>query len=357
MVAPAGVFWGIAEIIGWSLAGYEVYSVADEIKNELDTFEADVEKAKAALAGMMLSMQNEIAKNIDEKAERVFLHKLTANDIKTQSEVTKKALGRRGEGGQEIIAAIQQKIPFREVISMVCAQADKTPILTLRKKKGVDIDPKDILHIKMEILKKLSLLTAEELGQLDKLDDFIMVRLKQLVTSLIFEFFDKMLNWASPLKAEACFGKPDDFADPLLAGGARLLRRGVEFNPFFPAPHGEGSISADLAIPDYRKEPLKKDNLFAVIEIKFKGDKITNEQFRKYNKLAEQCAKPKTDGATLPRTNGKSGVSKGCLVALFRYPEDVAVKAEDDKKSTKPEDGNQPTSKSTSKKPGKIGGR
>jgi hypothetical protein len=196
-------------------------------------------------------------------------------------------------------------------------------------------------------------LAADELGQLDKLDDFIMVRLKQLVTSLIFEFFDKMLNLASPLKAEACFGKPEGFADPLLAGGARLLRRGVELNPFFPAPHGKGSISADLTIPDYRKEPLKKDNLFAVIEIKFKGDRITNAQFKKYNKLAEKCAKPKTDGTTLPRTNGKSGVSKGCLVALFRYPEDVAVKPEDDKKSTEPEDDKQPTKKPVTKKPSK----
>ncbi len=111
-----------------------------------------------------------------------------------------------------------------------------------------------------------------------------------------------------------------------LHGATRLLRTGNTLNPFYPAPYRQrGSCSADLAIPDYRKQPLKKDNLFAIIEIKFPGDSIKKEQFVNYKELADTAAKIKTDAASLVRTNGQKGVGTGCRVALFRYPEDVAV--------------------------------
>jgi hypothetical protein len=93
----------------------------------------------------------------------------------------------------------------------------------------------------------------------------------------------------------------------------------------------KNAISADLAIPDYRRKPMEKANLFAVIEIKFPGDKIRNtNQFDRYERLSEACAAKKTDKTTLARTNGKTVVGKGCRVALFRYPEDVKVTARDE---------------------------
>jgi hypothetical protein len=109
----------------------------------------------------------------------------------------------------------------------------------------------------------------------------------------------------------------------------RSSKTGFCISPFYPLPHRKrGAFSADLAIPDYRRQPIKKDNLFAVIEIKFQGDKIRNTaQFDRYEKLSKECASFKTDTTTLARTNGHTMVGKGCRVALFRYPEDVKVTA------------------------------
>jgi hypothetical protein len=84
-----------------------------------------------------------------------------------------------------------------------------------------------------------------------------------------------------------------------------------------------GSIAADLAIPDYRKQPLKKDNLFGIIEIKFEGDRIKNKQFRQYDELNKKTAKVKEKFIGKGRTLGGKGVTIGCRVALFRFPLDV----------------------------------
>jgi hypothetical protein len=119
-----------------------------------------------------------------------------------------------------------------------------------------------------------------------------------------------------------------------LEGGTKLLRSGSLINPFYPLPYrGRGTIAADLAIPDYRKKPLMKDNLFSVIEIKFEGDKIKNQQFVQYEKLSEKCGDVKISVISKGRTHGGKGVTIGCRIALFRYPLDVAVDPKDkDKK-------------------------
>jgi hypothetical protein len=101
------------------------------------------------------------------------------------------------------------------------------------------------------------------------------------------------------------------------------LRKGTSINPFWPTPQGKGSISADITIPDYRKEPVSKTNIFAVIEIKFPGDPAKSEQFNKYAELSDSAATAKTDAAKPHRLNGGSEVSKGFRLALFRYPEDL----------------------------------
>lgn len=182
-------------------------------------------------------------------------------------------------------------------------------------------------------------MSAEEIGDIENIDDFIMVRLKQLMASLLFEFIDDLLNWSSPLKTEVSFGPSPDFDNPKIASGTKLFRAGSAINPFYPLPYRQrGSIAADLAIPDYRKQTLKKDNLFGIIEIKFEGDKIKNEQFEKYNDLNDKCAKVKTGVIGKGRTLGGKGVTIGCRIALFRYPLDVAV---DPKDKDKKQDGQQ----------------
>ena len=55
--------------------------------------------------------------------------------LTTEYSDAKKAQGRGAKGG-DISAAIEQKIPFRQVITMVCEQAASMPVLNLRRKKG-----------------------------------------------------------------------------------------------------------------------------------------------------------------------------------------------------------------------------
>ena len=98
--------------------------------------------------------------------------------------------------------------------------------------------------------------------------------------------------------AAVCFGynaTSRKYLAPKLIEQTRLRRDGIELNPFFPPPYlGKGTIGADLIIPEYRGEPLTLTNIFALIEIKFKGDKIKNKQFQQYSRLQKQCAEEKT---------------------------------------------------------------
>lgn len=75
-----------------------------------------------------------------------------------------------------------------------------------------------------------------------------------------------------------------------------------------------GTISADIVIPEYRAEAVSFTNIFALVEIKFQGDKIGKAQFDFYRKLNSQSQKEKmVSGIT---------VSEGFKLSLFRYPED-----------------------------------
>jgi hypothetical protein len=356
----------IVKVVAVAMTLNELHDSGKSILEGVEAFEKNIETIKDKLREYIQSLQDEIEKNVNEKAELAYLHGLVKGDRRIQSETTKKALGRRfGKPATDpIIAAITQKIPYRKLISMVCEQADKTPAFSLRRKKGVDI--KDAIKIKKEIAVRLLSLTLEELDLIDDIDGFIIVRLKQLVVSIVFELIDNVLEWASPLKAEACFGKgkylgetvfkDPKLTDPKQADGATtcLYRSGAKLNPFFPPPHGRGSISADLSITDYRKEPLSQKNLFALIEIKFKGDKPGDDQFKNYRDLSKACATAKNNVTPFDRTNGTNGVSKGCLVSLFRYPEDVAVEPPDDGKNKKKKPGDTSTPPKKHGKPARL---
>ena len=81
---------------------------------------------------------------------------------------------------------------------------------------------------------------------------------------------------------------------------------------------GKGVIGADIVIPEYRGEPLTLTNIFALVEIKFQGDRIDEEQFQNYERLKSQCAHAKKAS--------KITASEGFKLSLFRYPEDVSPK-------------------------------
>jgi hypothetical protein len=319
------VAWVIFEIVMIGLAAYEGYSVLSDLYEGFDQYTKGVDKAKQEIKETIQKLKDEIDKKIEEKEEVAILLALAGTD--PRGPVTRKAQG-RGAGNAAINAAIEQKIPFRQVISKVCEQADAMPVLNLRRKKGVKIS--DLPKAKRKALEALLEKGFEQITEED-LGDFIVVRLKQLAASLMFEFIDNTLDWASPMKTEVSFGPPPRFEDPP-SSGTQLERKG-SINPFYPAPHrNAGSISADLIIPDYRKKPTRKDNIFAIVEIKFPGDRIAQEQFDNYDKLLDAAAPAKTKAS--PVRFGQQPVSSGGRLSLFRFPEDKAHDGQDDKKPT-----------------------
>jgi hypothetical protein len=207
-------------------------------------------------------------------------------------------------------------------------------VLNLRRKKGVTI--RDLPKTKRIVLEKILEKGIEAITDAD-LEGLIVVRLKQLAANLMFEFIDHCIDWKSPLKCEVSFGPRPDFADHPVEGGTKLVRLG-DINPFYPAPHRRtGSIAADLVIPDYRKKRCDKGNIFAIVEVKFPGDRIDKEQFDNYQQLLKRAAEVKT--AAAPVRFDKKPVAYGGRLSLFRFPEDRPAEAgadRDRKKGAKP---------------------
>ncbi len=331
----AVVVLGILEIAAEALAVYEALEVLRDVYEGFEKYTQSVENAKAELKELIKRLEQEIEQKIEEKEEVAIL--LAASAADPQGPVTRKAQG-RGTGVPLINAAVEQKIPFRQVISLVCEKAAAIPVLNLRRKKGVKL--KDLPQAKRKALEALLEKGVETIADID-LDEFIVVRLKQLAANLMFEFVDYCLDWKSPLKCEVCFGPKPGYADHPIDGAPTKLKRSGLVNPFYPAPYRQsGSISADLIIPDYRKKRCDKGNIFAIVEVKFPGDRIEAQQFEGYHKLLDHAAQVKTKAA-LVRFDNKP-VAYGGRVSLFRFPEDVA-----DKSRLTPE------SKKSGKKPGK----
>ena len=77
-------------------------------------------------------------------------------------------------------------------------------------------------------------------------------------------------------------------------------------------------MGADIVIPEYRGEAISLTNIFALVEIKFQGDQISEKQFLEYRRLNMQS---KNEKKVSNRT-----VSEGFKLSLFRYPEDATQK-------------------------------
>lgn len=308
------VILGIIKIAGYVIAAYELYHVGMNIYTEVESYKDNIKKAKDEMKKMMKSLDLEISENIDKRTELAQLNAMTRAD--RQSPITTRPTGSRGAAIGSIQAAIMQKIPFRPVISKVCETADQLPMVQLRAKRGQkfkDAIPKS----KVDIVAKLLSMTAEEFAGAS-IEEFTIVRLKQLAVNFMIESMDELLTWRGPLKAEVCFpfnARMNKFQNPPLSGTTRIQRAGGEINPFWPMPsRARGTISADIVIPEYRAEPLSLTNIFALVEIKFEGDRITKAQFDFYRNLNTQSQKAKmVSGIT---------ASEGFKLSLFRYPED-----------------------------------
>ncbi len=318
------VAYALFQVVATAITVYEAYSALEEVFDAVDDFAEDLDKAKKELDKIFKSIKEEIDDNIEGRDEVAVLEALSLADDRPLT-----VSGRMGSGKQEIKAAIKQKIPFRRVISEVCEKADSMPVLTVRRKdKGISLEK--AVKAKSEIIKKLIGAGFEALADIE-LEEFIIVRQKQLAASFLFEFIDYGLDWKSPLKAEVSFGPGgrskrargsfEPFKDPPMEFGTKLKRVGYDLNPFYPAPHrAKGSISADLIIPEYRKEPVGKKNLFAIVEIKFPKDKIKTKQIINYHRLLN-ASKDVKDKLSLNKFNDNA-VNSGGRIALFRFPED-----------------------------------
>jgi hypothetical protein len=159
----------------------------------------------------------------------------------------------------------RRPIPYRPIICRILCFANSNPIPGKRTKKGDKTKPESTTG------------------------DF--PKLRQLAATILFELLDMMLDWKSPLKA-----------DLMYRGGQPLLTQ-PDFRPkrvgFSYKRKEAGSISPDIAIVEDRHKPPTLDNLFAIVEVKFKGDGFDFEQERAY---AENF--------------------KGVPLALIRVPED-----------------------------------
>ncbi|MBN8755455.1 MULTISPECIES: hypothetical protein [Variovorax] len=321
------VVWGVLELVALAITIHELGELAEELYDGVKKYGTDIEKAKEEVRKVIQSIKDEIARKIEDREEVAILLALAAADPQGQN--TRKATG-RGAGETTINAAIEQKIPFRDAISKVCVAADRMPVLSLRRKKGVSI--KDLPHAKRKIIEELLAMSVEQLTDVE-LEEFFVIKLKQLAVNLLFEFVDECLDWASPLKCEEAFGPPPSYDDHPVEGVTRLKRLGT-INPFYPSPYQyrKGGISADLVIQEYRHQKPDKGNIFAIVEIKFPGDRIEAKQLDAYQRMLDRAAKVKTERAPIRFQN--KPVSSGGRLSLFRYPEDIAVHGH--KESDKP---------------------
>jgi hypothetical protein len=300
----------VVKLAGYAITAYEIYRTASNAYGEVKNYQDNIKKAKEEIKKIMKNLGQEISDKIDKEKEKVLLTTLTTGD--KQSNNTKAASGRPQTKSNVITAAIKQKTPFRSIISQVCEKAEQLPMIQLRKQKGKklkDIVPKS----KVDVVAKLLKMTAQELAGAN-VDEYIIVRLKQLAVNFMFEFMDEIVKWKSPLKAEVCFGydvKTKKYLVPLLEGKTRIIQ-------VWPMPYkGKNTIGADIIIPEYRGEPLTLTNIFALVEIKFQGDRIDDKQFKAYDDLKAMCCRKKTSKIT---------ASEGFKLSLFRYPEDVSPK-------------------------------
>nr|WP_174506843.1 hypothetical protein [Acinetobacter sp. Marseille-Q1620] len=331
MALPAVVI-GIIKLAGYAITAYEIYRAGSNAYEEVKNYQDNIKKAKEEIKKIMKNLDQEISDKIDKEKEKVLLTTLTTGD--KQSNTTKSASGRPATKSNVIQAAIKQKIPFRSIISQVCEKADHLPMIQLRKQRGKNV--KDVIpKSKVDVLAKLIKMSAEELAGA-KVDEYIIVRLKQLAVNFMFEFMDELLKWKSPLKAEVCFGyevKTQKYLTPQLVTQTKIKRVGTDLNPFWPMPYkGKGTIGADIIIPEYRGEPLTLTNIFALVEIKFQNDTINEKQFQQYEALRKQCAYEKL--------TSKITASEGFKLTLFRYPEDVSLKSQPEQQTQKKSKGN-----------------
>lgn len=304
-----------------ALTVYELYSYGSNLYEGQANYRQELEKAKAEIKKIIHDLEKEFNGHLVYASEIAYLEHLRKKDPRNDET---RAPQQRGKDGFK--KQISEKIPFRKVISEVCEKANANGFPQLKKKRGVKVS--DLPKARQKILESWAGLILSEIMGEDIGSEFLIARLKQLATSIMFEFVDEILGWKAPIKTEVCFGAK--FEDPqlLFPGNPRLKRTGsLDLNPFYPTPYHNqrGSIAADLVIAESRSEPISKTNLFAIVEIKFQGDSIKDKQFNQYDRLLEACKTAKEKKYGKHNNYSGKGINEGGYISLFRYPEDIAL--------------------------------
>lgn len=157
----------------------------------------------------------------------------------------------------------QRKIPFRPVVCKLLCFADKNPVLGKRRLPAPQAGPDE--EIKYRVLE-----------------------LRQLAAAIAFDLLDHAIENKSFIKSEVAF-KRDGTA---YMKGLQPTRIG---QTYWRKPRG--SISPDIAIVENRFEPPSKTNLFAVVDFKFRNDRIDRNQIRGYD---QTFTKPKVSIIRMP---------------------------------------------------------
>lgn len=180
----------------------------------------------------------------------------------------------------------QRKIPFRPVICKLLCFADKNPVLGKRRLPAPQPGPDE--EIKYRVLE-----------------------LRQLAAAIAFDLLDHAIDNHSFIKSEVAF-KRDGTA---YMNGMMPKRIG---QTYWRKPRK--SVSPDIAIVENRFEPPGKDNLFAVVDFKFRNDRIDGKQINGYD---ETFTKPKVSIVRMPedcppcedsekkKKTGETGSGKG----------------------------------------------
>jgi len=192
----------------------------------------------------------------------------------------------------------RRKIPFRPVICKLLCFADKNPVLGKRRLPSPQPGPDE--EIKYRVLE-----------------------LRQLAAAIAFDLLDHAIDNKSFIKSEVAFNREG----VAYMNGLQPKRIG---QTYWRKPRK--SVSPDIVIVENRFEPPSKDNLFAVVDFKFKNDRIDGEQINRYDRT---FTKPK--------------------VSIVRMPEDC-TSCDDLEKKKKAGDAGTDTDKHK-KTPGRPGGK
>jgi hypothetical protein len=143
----------------------------------------------------------------------------------------------------------QRKIPFRPVICKLLCFADKNPVLGKRR------------------------LPAPQAGA-DEEIKYRVLELRQLAAAIAFDLLDHAIDHKSFIKSEVAFRRDGS----AYMDGLQPKRLG---QTYWRKPRG--SVSPDIAIVENRFEPPSRSNLFAVVDFKFRNDRIDSVQIQRYD--------------------------------------------------------------------------